>query len=70
MKFKKYLNETLFSVIANAKTEKQTAKISLPVSAKDEKEAERKFKEMTALQIKNGHLPKDTKILNIKVKSF
>lgn len=68
MKFKQYLNETIFTVTANTKTKKQTAKISLMVSAKNEKEAEKSFKETTASQIKNGSLPKDTKILNIKVK--
>ncbi len=65
--FSEGLNETLFSIVAKAKTGNQTAKISLPVSAEDEREAESKFKEMTRLQIRNGHLPKDTKITDIKV---
>lgn len=43
-------------------------KITLPVVGDDEKSAEKKFKDMISLHIKNGHLPKG-KLINIKIDS-
>ena len=57
------ISEGIFNPSAKVSTNKQTATVSFMVSANDEDEAKKKYKEMLAMHIKNGHIPKDTKIV-------
>lgn len=65
----KQLNEAVYSMVGIVKTSGKKVKITLPVSAKDEEQAEKKFKDMIQLQVKNGHLPKDIELISVEVKS-
>lgn len=68
---KKYLQEIIFdaeAIVSSQKYGKQ--KLTKPVSANDEKDANKNFNDFIKTTIKNGHLPKDTKIIKINIKKI
>ncbi len=70
MRFKDYLEEKkLYDGQAqiSSKEANKKSQLTKPVFADNEKEAEQKFRKSIELEIKNGHLPSDTKIVSIKI---
>ena len=63
MRLEKYITEDIYDAEAIVGNKKVTK----PMSAKNEKDAENQFKKFLEGQMKRGHIPKG-KIKNIKVK--
>ena len=63
MRLEKYITEEVFDAEAIVGNKRVTK----PMSAKNEKDAEEQFKKFLEMQMKRGHIPKGD-IKNIKVK--
>jgi hypothetical protein len=69
MKIEKYLlTEEVFDAIVTVEYKNKKYRLHFPVSTGNEKEAEKKAKDMVELHKKNKQFPPETKILNIDIK--